>query len=113
MGPALLLCVHIRAHSLTKRNREKESRAVWLWLVLSFSLIPPRPGKAAWGERGELVCTKPLPCQPTHFWNDENGSKYRKAYFSKFPGRWGMRADPPRFHPPAPHPRVGRGDFGG
>ncbi|XP_029077738.1 acetoacetyl-CoA synthetase isoform X2 [Monodon monoceros] len=42
-------------------------------------------GKAVWGESGELVCTKPLPCQPTHFWNDENGSKYRKAYFSKFP----------------------------
>lgn len=39
-----------------------------------------------WGESGELVCTKPIPCQPTHFWNDENGSKYRKAYFSKFPG---------------------------
>ncbi|XP_053443771.1 acetoacetyl-CoA synthetase isoform X2 [Nycticebus coucang] len=43
-------------------------------------------GKAVWGESGELVCTKPIPCQPTHFWNDENGSKYRKAYFSKFPG---------------------------
>ncbi|XP_024614324.1 acetoacetyl-CoA synthetase isoform X2 [Neophocaena asiaeorientalis asiaeorientalis] len=42
-------------------------------------------GKAVWGESGELVCTKPLPSQPTHFWNDENGSKYRKAYFSKFP----------------------------
>ncbi|XP_057382115.1 acetoacetyl-CoA synthetase isoform X3 [Balaenoptera acutorostrata] len=45
-------------------------------------------GKAVWGESGELVCTKPLPCQPTHFWNDENGSKYWKAYFSKFPGVW-------------------------
>uniref|UniRef100_A0A8C5KNN5 Acetoacetyl-CoA synthetase n=1 Tax=Jaculus jaculus TaxID=51337 RepID=A0A8C5KNN5_JACJA len=45
-------------------------------------------GKAVWGESGELVCTKPIPCQPTHFWNDENGSKYRKAYFSKFPGVW-------------------------
>lgn len=43
-------------------------------------------GKPVWGESGELVCTKPIPCQPTHFWNDENGSKYRKAYFSKFPG---------------------------
>ncbi|XP_045635047.1 acetoacetyl-CoA synthetase isoform X3 [Ursus americanus] len=43
-------------------------------------------GKAVWGESGELVCTKPIPCQPTHFWNDENGSKYRKAYFSRFPG---------------------------
>ncbi|KAM7144653.1 acetoacetyl-CoA synthetase isoform 3-T3 [Macrochelys suwanniensis] len=45
-------------------------------------------GKPVWGESGELVCTKPMPCQPTHFWNDENGSKYRKAYFSKFPGVW-------------------------
>uniref|UniRef100_A0A8C0VTH9 Acetoacetyl-CoA synthetase n=1 Tax=Cyanistes caeruleus TaxID=156563 RepID=A0A8C0VTH9_CYACU len=45
-------------------------------------------GKPVWGESGELVCIKPIPCQPTHFWNDENGSKYRKAYFSKFPGVW-------------------------
>ncbi|XP_032166278.1 acetoacetyl-CoA synthetase [Mustela erminea] len=45
-------------------------------------------GQAVWGESGELVCTKPTPCQPTHFWNDENGSKYRKAYFSRFPGVW-------------------------
>lgn len=45
-------------------------------------------GRAVWGESGELVCTKPFPCQPTHFWNDEAGSKYRKAYFSKFPGVW-------------------------
>lgn len=51
------------------------------------SVFSCMPGKAVWGASGELVCTKPMPCQPTHFWNDENGSKYRKAYFSKFPGR--------------------------
>uniref|UniRef100_A0A8C4TDG8 Acetoacetyl-CoA synthetase n=1 Tax=Erpetoichthys calabaricus TaxID=27687 RepID=A0A8C4TDG8_ERPCA len=45
-------------------------------------------GKPVWGESGELVCTKPMPCQPTHFWNDDNGSKYHKAYFSSFPGFW-------------------------
>uniref|UniRef100_A0A8C2JNI4 Acetoacetyl-CoA synthetase n=1 Tax=Cyprinus carpio TaxID=7962 RepID=A0A8C2JNI4_CYPCA len=45
-------------------------------------------GKSVWGESGELVCLKPIPCQPTHFWNDENGSKYHKAYFSTFPGVW-------------------------
>ncbi|XP_060106371.1 acetoacetyl-CoA synthetase [Heteronotia binoei] len=45
-------------------------------------------GTPVWGESGELVCTKPMPCQPTHFWNDENGIKYRKAYFSRFPGVW-------------------------
>ncbi|XP_033112150.1 acetoacetyl-CoA synthetase-like [Anneissia japonica] len=37
---------------------------------------------------GELVCTKPFPSQPTHFWNDEDCIKYKKAYFIKFPGVW-------------------------
>ncbi|TDH12956.1 hypothetical protein EPR50_G00053520 [Perca flavescens] len=45
-------------------------------------------GKPVWGESGELVCLKPIPCQPTHFWNDENGMKYHKAYFSTYPGVW-------------------------
>ncbi|XP_077457617.1 acetoacetyl-CoA synthetase [Stigmatopora argus] len=45
-------------------------------------------GKPVWGESGELVCLKAIPCQPTHFWNDDNGSKYHKAYFSTFPGVW-------------------------
>uniref|UniRef100_A0A8C9YL50 Acetoacetyl-CoA synthetase n=1 Tax=Sander lucioperca TaxID=283035 RepID=A0A8C9YL50_SANLU len=45
-------------------------------------------GKPVWGESGELVCLKPIPCQPTHFWNDENGIKYHKAYFSTYPGVW-------------------------
>ncbi|XP_054450283.1 acetoacetyl-CoA synthetase isoform X1 [Pteronotus mesoamericanus] len=55
-------------------------------------------GKAVWGESGELVCTRPFPSQPTHFWNDENGSKYRKAYFSKFPGVW-VQGDYCRINP--------------
>ncbi|CAL8248107.1 unnamed protein product [Merluccius merluccius] len=45
-------------------------------------------GKPVWGESGELVCLKPLPCQPTHFWNDDSGTKYHKAYFSTYPGVW-------------------------
>ncbi|XP_043571740.1 acetoacetyl-CoA synthetase isoform X1 [Chiloscyllium plagiosum] len=45
-------------------------------------------GNVLWGESGELVCTTPIPCQPTHFWNDESGIKYHKAYFAKFPGVW-------------------------
>ncbi|XP_015276338.1 PREDICTED: acetoacetyl-CoA synthetase [Gekko japonicus] len=56
--------------------------------IKSSVLLGSISGKPVWGESGELVCTKPMPCQPTHFWNDENGIKYRKAYFSKFPGVW-------------------------
>ena len=32
---------------------------------------------------GELVCKKPFPSMPVYFWNDD-GSRYRQAYFDKF-----------------------------
>jgi acetoacetyl-CoA synthetase len=39
-------------------------------------------------ERGELVCTKPFPSAPVGFWNDADNSRYRAAYFDRFPGVW-------------------------
>ncbi len=45
-------------------------------------------GEALDGERGELVCRQPLPSMPVGFWNDADGSRYRDAYFSTFPGVW-------------------------
>ncbi|KXJ28939.1 acetoacetyl-CoA synthetase [Exaiptasia diaphana] len=45
-------------------------------------------GKPVLDVSGDLVCTKPFPCMPTSFWNDPNGLKYKKAYFSKFTGVW-------------------------
>ena len=39
-------------------------------------------------ETGELCCTLPFPAMPVFFWGDEDGSKYRAAYFEKFPGIW-------------------------
>ena len=39
-------------------------------------------------ETGELCCVKPFPAMPIGFWNDQDGSKYRSAYFEKFPGIW-------------------------
>ncbi len=38
--------------------------------------------------QGELVCAKPFPSMPVGFWNDPDGSRYRAAYFEKFPGVW-------------------------
>lgn len=51
--------------------------------------IPPLSlaGEPVFDEAGELVCVKPFPSQPTHFWNDEDGIKYTKAYFSMFKGK--------------------------
>lgn len=40
------------------------------------------------GQKGELVCTRPFPSMPLGFWNDADGSRYRAAYFARFPGVW-------------------------
>ena len=45
-------------------------------------------GKPVIGQKGELVCCSPFPSQPTCFWNDPDGEKYRKAYFDVYPGVW-------------------------
>jgi acetoacetyl-CoA synthetase len=40
------------------------------------------------GEPGELVCTRSFPSMPTGFWNDDDGARYRAAYFERFGGVW-------------------------
>jgi acetoacetyl-CoA synthetase len=45
-------------------------------------------GRPVRGTRGELVCTAPFPSMPLRFWNDPDGSRYRAAYFERFPGVW-------------------------
>ncbi len=40
------------------------------------------------GEVGELVVTRPMPSMPLFFWGDEDGSRYRDAYFESYPGVW-------------------------
>ncbi|GGE34941.1 acetoacetyl-CoA synthetase [Halopseudomonas oceani] len=38
--------------------------------------------------KGELVCSKPFPSMPLGFWKDEDGSRFRAAYFERFPCVW-------------------------
>src|SRR5688572_23218171 len=45
-------------------------------------------GRSVRSEKGELVCTAPFPSMPVGFWNDPTGSKYRAAYFERFPNVW-------------------------
>jgi acetoacetyl-CoA synthetase len=45
-------------------------------------------GRPVVGKKGELVCTAPFPSMPVAFWNDPDGSKYRRAYFERFPNVW-------------------------
>lgn len=50
------------------------------------------------GEPGELVCTKPFPCQPIMFFGSNGSELYRKSYFETFPGVW-HHGDFVRFNP--------------
>lgn len=45
-------------------------------------------GKPVIGQQGELVCEAPFPSMPIYFWGDDDGSKYRSAYFDTYPGVW-------------------------
>ncbi|XDD51302.1 acetoacetate--CoA ligase [Leptospira sp. WS92.C1] len=45
-------------------------------------------GKSVTEEKGELVCKQPFPSMPLYFWKDEDGKKYKSAYFETFDGVW-------------------------
>ena len=45
-------------------------------------------GQRVIGDRGELVCAAPFPSMPVGFWNDADGSRYRDAYFARYPNVW-------------------------
>ena len=45
-------------------------------------------GRSVVDELGELVITRPMPSMPVGFWGDDDGSRYREAYFDDFPGVW-------------------------
>jgi acetoacetyl-CoA synthetase len=45
-------------------------------------------GRPVHGVEGELVCTRPFPSMPVRFWDDPDSSKYRAAYFERYPGVW-------------------------
>lgn len=51
-------------------------------------LVYDDAGRPIEQEKGELVCAAPFPSMPLGFWNDPGGSKYRQAYFERFPGVW-------------------------
>jgi acetoacetyl-CoA synthetase len=45
-------------------------------------------GRPVIGEKGELVCRVPFPSRPLRFWGDDDRSRYRAAYFERFPEWW-------------------------
>ncbi|MEV8022908.1 acetoacetate--CoA ligase [Streptomyces sp. NPDC086554] len=45
-------------------------------------------GRPVTDQVGELTITRPMPSMPLYFWNDPDGTRYRDAYFSTYPGVW-------------------------
>ncbi|EOD77410.1 Acetoacetyl-CoA synthetase [Grimontia indica] len=45
-------------------------------------------GNPVQGEKGELVCCNSFPNQPVGFWNDNDGTRYHKAYWDKIEDIW-------------------------
>jgi acetoacetyl-CoA synthetase len=66
-------------------------------------------GNEVVGELGELVIRQPMPSMPVRFWGDEDGSRYRAAYFEMYPGVW-RQGDWVRFSPEGTCVITGRSD---
>ncbi|XP_021003276.2 acetoacetyl-CoA synthetase [Parasteatoda tepidariorum] len=45
-------------------------------------------GEVIFGEVGDLVISKPSPLLISGLWGDEDGSKFRETYFTKYPGKF-------------------------
>jgi acetoacetyl-CoA synthetase len=45
-------------------------------------------GRPAVDTFGQLVLTAPMPSMPLYFYGDHDGSRYRAAYFERWPGVW-------------------------
>jgi acetoacetyl-CoA synthetase len=82
-GTDIVSCFALGSPVLPVRTGELQTRGLGLDVA-----IVNEQGERVMGEKGELTCQAPFPCQPIYFWNDPEDALYRKAYFSKFPGVW-------------------------
>ncbi|MCK5374307.1 MAG: acetoacetate--CoA ligase, partial [Alphaproteobacteria bacterium] len=57
-------------------------------LGLAVDVYDDNAKPVASGGVGELVCTQAFPCMPVSFWNDDDGARYKSAYFSRFDNIW-------------------------
>lgn len=87
---------------------------VWLGEISGASLGVDAVAFDADGEviiddLGELVIRRPMPSMPVGFWGDDDGSRYRDAYFDVYPGVW-RHGDWVRFAPGGSCVIAGRSD---
>ena len=82
-GTDIISCFALGSPVLPVRRGELQCRGLGMAVdVFGDDGLPARGG------RGELVCTAPFPSMPTGFWDDADGTRYRRAYFARFEGVW-------------------------
>ncbi|WP_028534861.1 acetoacetate--CoA ligase [Paludibacterium yongneupense] len=82
-GTDIVSCFALGAVNLPVWRGQLQCRG----LGMAVDVVDPQ-GRPLREEKGELVCTQPFPSQPLGFWNDTDGTRYRHAYFERFPGIW-------------------------
>jgi len=82
-GTDILSCFALGNPLLPVRRGELQCRG----LGMAVQIFDDQ-GVPVVGEHGELVCTGPFPSAPVGFWNDDDGTRYRAAYFERFEGVW-------------------------
>jgi acetoacetyl-CoA synthetase len=82
-GTDIISCFALGNPVLPVRRGELQCRGLGMAVAVFDSA-----GQSVIEAPGELVCTRPFPSMPVGFWNDPDGSRYRAAYFERFPGVW-------------------------
>jgi acetoacetyl-CoA synthetase len=83
-GTDLLGCFFISNPLAPVYAGELQCRA----LGMAVDVVDPQGKSLPSGEKGELVCRSSFPSVPIGFWHDDDGARFRKAYFERYPGLW-------------------------
>ncbi len=82
-GTDIISCFALGSPVLPVRRGELQCRGLGMDVA-----VFDEAGAAVTGAKGELVCRSAFPSQPSGFWNDPDGARYRAAYFEGHRGVW-------------------------
>jgi acetoacetyl-CoA synthetase len=83
-GTDIISCFMLGVPTLPVRRGEIQAAGLGMDIIAADS-----HGHPLIGEQGELVCRTPFPSRPVGFLgDDERSTRYREAYFTRFPGWW-------------------------
>ena len=82
-GTDIISCFALGSPVLPVRRGELQTRGLGMAVAIFDD-----DGRPVTGRKGELVCLAPFPSMPLGFWGDDDGHRYRAAYFERFPGVW-------------------------